>query len=247
MQIIPRILIQNGKCVSLDRGRMDHPTPWPDDPVEAACRFADAGASWVHVTDLDAVAGTGSNEGLVREIVRKANAAVQVAGGIRTRARVDFWADQGAGRIVIGTAAVRTPRLVRESAKDHPDQIAVAVDIWEGKVLIGGWAEPTVFEPVEFVQGFKDVALAAFIVTDIDREVDERLSSFALTSRIAGETGTPVISCGMVRTLDDVSTLKYIYNIHGAMIGKPLFDGTLDLKEAIALAQATPEAVAAFQ
>lgn len=247
MLVIPRMLIRKGQCVTLERGRLDSPVIWHVDPLETAARFAAEGAAWIHVTDLDAVADTGSNEALLVEIIRRTDADVQVAGGIRTRARVDFWADKGAARIVLGTGAVRTPRLVREAAKDHPDQIAVAVDVWEGKVLIGGWQEPTAFAPVEFVKGFDGAPLAAFIVTDIDREVDERLSSFALTTRIARETGTPVISCGMVRTLDDVSTLKYIYNIHAAMIGKPLYDRSLALADCIRTAQAEPEPVAEFR
>lgn len=247
MQIIPRMLIQQGRCVSLDRGRLDHPTIWHVDPVETARQFAAAGVDRIHVTDLDAVAGTGSNEPLLREIIRKAEVPVQIGGGVRTLDGVHRWANAGAGQIVIGTAAVRTPHLVPVASRAHPDQIVLSVDIWKGKVVIGGWTEPTVFDPVDFVAGFKALPLAAVIVTDVDYEVDGVLTSLALTNRIAAATPTPLISAGLVHSLEDLSNLRYTYAVAGAMIGKALFDKSIDLATAVALAAASREPVAPFQ
>ncbi len=247
MDVIPRILLQKGHCVTLGRGRLSEPSVWHVDPVEIACRFASEGASWIQVTDLDAIAGTGSNADLVREIIRKAGVPIQVGGGIRSLEAVHHWVDAGAGRVVLGTAALQVPGLAAQAAHAHPDQVAVAVDVWRGKVMVHGWTEPTVYEPVDYVKSFGRAPLAAFVVTDIDSEVEGPLASFAMVTRVAEATGVPVIASGMVRTRDDISTLKYIYNIAGVMISKPLFDRSLSLADAIATAAATAEPVAEFQ
>ncbi|MEM6934441.1 MAG: 1-(5-phosphoribosyl)-5-[(5-phosphoribosylamino)methylideneamino] imidazole-4-carboxamide isomerase [Pseudomonadota bacterium] len=247
MLIYPTIELQNGHCVSLIRGMMDEPSIWHVDPVEKARSFAAAGAEWIHVTDLDAVAGTGSNQELIREIIVKAGVPVQVAGGLRTLDHAQSWAEAGAGRMVIGTGAVRWPARFREICKAYPDQIVLAVDIWQGKVMTEGWTQKSAFEPADFVKAFEGCPLAAILCTDIDRDLDEPGSSIALTSAIARDTQTPVIASGLVKTLDDISALKYVYNIAGVIVGRSLFDRSIDLVEAIRLARPEPERVAEFQ
>ena len=247
MLVIPRILLRKGRCVTLSRGRIDEPTIWHVDPVEQASRFVAEGASWIHVTDLDAVRRDGSNAEIVSEIIRRSGACVQVAGGMNSAAAIEHWIDQGAARVVIGTSAVRDPELPRAAAKLHPDQVAVSVDVWQGRITIHGWSEATAYTPEAFVETFDKVPLAAFILNDIDQEVDVALSSVALVSRIASQTATPVIAGGMVRNLDDISTLKYVYNVAGALVGEPLFAKSLELSEAVAIAQPGPEPIPAFQ
>lgn len=246
MIIYPYIALRGGRCVNLIRGRIDEPVAYDVDPIETARGFAHAGAEWMQVVDLDAVAGTGSNEELIRDIIIQAGAPVMVSGGIRSMEKVRHWADAGAGRIVIGTAAAKFPDLVTEAAHSFPDQIVVSIDVWQGYVTINGWREQTVFKPVDFVHKFSNVPLSQIIVTDIDRDLSMPESSMALVSKIASETATPVIASGLARSLDDISELKYLYNIAGAVVGRALYEGAFTLQEAIEVAKPAPEKIAAF-
>lgn len=246
MIIYPYIALRGGRCVNLVRGRIDEPVAYDVDPVETAQGFARSGAEWIQVVDLDAVAGTGSNEPLIHEIIRRAEASVMVGGGIRSMERVRHWADAGAGRIVIGTAAAKAPQLVREAANAFPDAIVVSVDVWQGCVTIDGWREQTAFNAVDFVHQFAGLPLSQIIVTDIDRDLALPESSLAMVTKVASETATPVIASGLARSLDDIAELKYLYNIAGAVVGRALYDGTFTLEEAIEVAKVTPEPVAQF-
>lgn len=240
MIIIPTIELQGGKCVSLNRGNVDQPTIWHVDPVEKAREFASAGASWVHVTDIDGASGAGENADLIGEIVRKAGIPVQLAGGFRSAEMVDQAIDGGAGRVVIGTAAVQDPGMVRELAKKYPDQIVLAVDVYQGKVVMDGWRASTAFEPVDFVKEFETAPLAAILVTDIDAYAGDSDGSVGMISQVAEAARSPVIASGIVSGLDDVSRLKYVRNISGALVGRALFSKAVDLREALAVAQVEP-------
>ncbi len=246
MIIYPYIALRGGRCVNLLRGRIDEPVTYDADPVETAVEFAHAGAEWLHVVDLDAVAGDGSNAELIREIIRHAAAPVMVGGGIRSAEQVREWSDAGAGRMVLGTAAVRSPQMVKELSYAYPDQIVLSVDVWQGKVMIDGWRESTAFEAVDFVKQYAGWPLSQIIFTDIDRDLDLPESSLALVTKLASETSTPVIASGLARSLDDISALKYLYNISGAIVGRALFEGTFTLEEALELAAPSPEPIAAF-
>ena len=246
MIIYPYIALRGGRCVNLLRGRIDEPVEYDADPVAKALEFAHAGAEWLHVVDLDAVAGDGSNAEIIREIIRHANAPVQVAGGIRSAEKVREWFDAGAGRMVFGTAAVRAPQMVKELSYAYPDQIVVSVDVWQGHVTIDGWREQTAFDPIDFVKQFAGWPLSQIIVTDIDRDLELPESSLALITKLASETSTPVIASGLARSLDDISALKYLYNISGAIVGRALFEGTFTLEEALELAAPSPEPIAEF-
>lgn len=142
MMIYPTMELQNGRCVTLEKGRLDEPQIWHVDPVETARSFAAAGAEWMHITDFNAIEGDFSNEDLIAEIIRAVGIPVQLGGGMRTREHVEHWIDRGAGRIVIGTLAARDPQLVQELAKHHPDQIVLAVDVYQGQVMTDGWRRP---------------------------------------------------------------------------------------------------------
>ena len=246
MIIYPYIALRGGRCVNLLRGRIDEPVTYDADPVETAVEFAHAGAEWLHVVDLDAVAGDGSNAELIREIIRQAGAPVMVGGGIRSAEQVREWSDAGAGRMVFGTAAVRSPQMVKELSYAYPDQIVISVDVWQGQVTIDGWREQTAFDPIDFVKQYAGWPLSQIIFTDIDRDLDLPESSLALVTKLASETSTPVIASGLARSLDDISALKYLYNISGAIVGRALFEGTFTLEEALEVATPTPEPIAAF-
>ena len=246
MIIYPYIALRGGRCVNLARGRIDEPVVYDFDPLETAKEYAHAGAEWLHVVDLDAVAKTGNNAELIRDIIRHANAPVQVAGGIHSAEKVREWFDAGAGRMVVGTAAVRSPQMVKEVSYAYPDQIVVSVDVWQGQVMIDGWRESTVFGAVDFVKQFAGWPLSQIIVTDIDRDLALPDSSLALVTKVASETLTPVIASGLARSLDDIAELKYLYNISGVLLGRALHDGSYTLQEALKMAQAEPEPIAAF-
>lgn len=245
MIIIPTIELQNGHCVTLYRGRVDEPTIWHVDPVKTAKKFAHAGAEWIQVTDLNAVTGDGANKELVKNIVRQAGAPVQLAGGFRTMEHVETAIDLGVGRVVIGTAAVRNPRFLKEVAARHPDQIVLAVDFFQGKVVIDGWRTYSAFAPAQFVQEFKDVPLAGILVTDVDNFAGDSDGSVGMISAVAEAARSPVIAGGIADSLDDISRLKYVRNIAAAQVGRALFNKSIALEEAIAVARAEPaEAVA---
>jgi phosphoribosylformimino-5-aminoimidazole carboxamide ribotide isomerase len=246
MMIYPTLELLNGKCVSLTRGRLEEPVIWHVDPVETARGFAAAGAEWMHVTDINVLAGEGNNDALIEEIIRTVGIPVQLGGGFRSRERVEHWIDKGAGRIVIGTMAAHDPDLVLELAKRHPDQIVLAVDIFEGQVMTDGWRAPSTFSPKTYVKAFDHAPLAGIIVTDIDSYIDQQEAQLSVISGLASETRHPVIARGTVHSLDDVARLKYVYNISGTLIGRALLAKDVDLSEALAVAQPEPEPTAEF-
>lgn len=247
MIIYPTLELYNGKCVSLTRGRLEDPVIWHVDPIEMVKGFATAGAQWMHVTDINALAGDGNNNDLLEEIIRSAGIPVQLGGGFRSREVVTNWIEKGAGRIVVGTMAAYDPDLVKELAKFYPDQIVLAVDIFQGAVMTEGWRTKSAFEPDMFISAFDDAPLAGLIVTDIDAHVEDTDGSVGVISGLAAKTRHPVVARGTVRHVDDVSRLKYVPNISGAIIGRALMSKDVNLVEALVIAQAEPEMVAEFQ
>jgi len=246
MIIYPTLEIMGGKCVSLRRGRLDDPVRWHVDPVETACGFARAGASWMHLTDFDGLAGGDTNNALIEEIIRAAGIPVQLGGGFRTREAVTHWIDKGAGRIVLGTMALHDPEGVRELAKYHPDQIVVAVDVFQGRLMTATWQSPSAIDAADFIAAFDGVPLAAMLVTDIDADIEESDGSLGVISGLAARTRHAVIARGTVRSVDDVARLRYIPNIAGTLIGRALMARDVDLGEALAVAQPAPEQTAEF-
>lgn len=247
MIIFPTLELHNGKCVSLTRGRLEEPVIWHIDPVDTARSFAAAGAQWMHVTDINALAGDGNNNDLLEEIIRAAGIPVQLGGGFRSRDAVSTWIDKGAGRIVIGTMAAHDPALVKQLAKLYPDQIVLAVDVWQGQMMTDGWRTPSAFSPEDFIREFSDAPLAGIIVTDIDSHIEDQDAQVGVISGLAAATHHPVIARGTVFSIDDVARLKYVPNIAGTLIGRAIMSKDVDLAEALAVAQPAPEPTAEFQ
>lgn len=246
MILYPLIELQNGRCVSLHRGRPEEPQIWHVDPVEKARSFADAGAEWLQITDFDAMAGDDQNVDLIREIIRAAGIPVQLGGGFRTLERMAEWIDHGAARIIVGTLAVQQSDLVKEAAKLHPDQIVLAVDVYEGQVVSEGWRTKSAFEPSGFLKTFENDPLAAIIITDIDADLEQAEDSLALITQLAGEAKAPVIARGLTRTLDDLSRLKYVPYVSGAIIGRALFNHDIAWEDAMEIAKPEVEERAEF-
>ncbi len=247
MMIYPTMELQNGRCVTLDKGRLDDAMVWHVNPVETARSWSAAGAEWMQLTDFDAIEGHDTNSELVEEIIRSCEMSVQLAGGMRTREQVEYWINKGAGRIVIGTLAAWDPTLVKELAKLYPDQIVLAVDVWQGQVMTEGWRSQSAFTPEAFIEAFADAPFAAILVTDIDSDMEDVEAQLGLISGLAEQSRTPIIASGVVRTSDDISRLAYISNISGAIVGRALFRKTVDLADALEVAKLAHEPVAEFQ
>lgn len=247
MMIYPTLELLDGKCVSLTRGRIEEPVLWHVDPVEMASSFAASGATWMHLTDINGLRGDGNNNDLVERIIRAAHIPVQLGGGFRTLGQVEAWIDRGAGRIVIGTMAAHDPKFLHALAKYYPDQIVLAVDVYQGYVMTEGWRTRSSFTPAGFIAEFENDPLAGIIVTDVDDYIGEGEGNLATITALAGVTRHPVIGRGTVHHIDDVARLKYVPNVAGTLIGRALMSRDVDLDRAIAIADDTSEPVAEFK
>ena len=197
------------------------------------------GAQWLHVVDLDAAdCRETDNSELICDIIKSVHVPVQVAGGIRSIAALDWWMERGAERVVVGTAAVKDPHFVKEACTRYPGKVVVSVDARGDRVVVEGWKETTTFTPLDFARQYEVDDIAGIIFTDIDRDDDMPESSLATTTELATKLIVPVISSGTVKTLDDISYLKYLPNISGAITGRALFNGEFALQDAIEVADA---------
>ena len=193
------------------------------------------GRRWMHVTDFDAIKGSNKNHDLVLSIIRGAGIPVQLGGGFRSRDRIEEWIDLGAGRIVVGTLAAQNPHLVKEIALRHPDQIVLAVDVWQGHVMIEGWKTKSSYSAEGFIDAFSDSPLAA----DHRHRCQLRPEGVGCGARRhlghwRRGRNLRVIASGIVRTIDDISRLRLLGEVSGgAIVGRALFNKTLDLKEAL--------------
>ena len=246
MILYPMIELLEGRCVSLFRGRTEEPQIWHLDPRKKAKSFAKAGAEWMQITDFDAMSGDERNADLIRDIIRTVGIPVQLGGGFRSLERIASWIEQGVGRVVVGTLALHQPQLVKEAAKLYPDQIVLAVDVFEGMVVSDGWRQKSAFTPSAFLREFENDPFAAIIVTDIGAEIGDAEDSIALITQLASEARAPVIARGLTRTLDDLSRLKYVPFVSGALIGRALFDRSIDIEAALEVTKPDVEIRAKF-
>ncbi|MBT2130363.1 HisA/HisF-related TIM barrel protein [Aliiroseovarius lamellibrachiae] len=246
MIIYPLIELLEGRCVSLYRGRTEEPQIWHVDPVKRAQEYAEAGAEALQITDFDAMSGDERNADMIREIIHGVGIPVQLGGGFRTLDRISEWIDHGAARIVVGTMAVYQPDLIKEAAKLYPDQIVLAVDVFEGKVVSDGWHNKSAFDASTFLKTFEGDPLASIVITDIDADIGDAEDSLALITQLAGEANAPVIARGTICEIDDVSRLQYVPHVSGTIIGRALFDRSVDLAEALEVAKPVVEPRAEF-
>ncbi|MEK6636669.1 MAG: 1-(5-phosphoribosyl)-5-[(5-phosphoribosylamino)methylideneamino]imidazole-4-carboxamide isomerase [Pseudomonadota bacterium] len=239
--IFPAIDLKAGQVVRLAEGDMDRATIYGDDPVAQALLFAQAGAEHLHVVDLDgAFAGQAVNAKAVEAIVKAFPGHVQLGGGIRTRASIEHWFDLGVSRVVIGTAALDNPELVREVARDFPGGIVVAVDAKEGMVATKGWADVSDIRIEDMAERFEDAGVAALLYTDVGRDGMLKGCNVEATVDLARATKIPVIASGGVAGIGDIRILSLFAKdgIEGVITGRALYDGRLDLAAALAVAAA---------
>jgi len=239
--LLPAIDLKDGACVRLVRGEMASATQFHHNPSAQARDFAAFGFTWLHVVDLDgAFAGASVNGEAVRAIRRAVpQIKIELGGGIRDRGAIDAWLDLGIDRVVLGTAALRDPALVRMAARDNPHCIVVGIDGRDGKVAVEGWAQTSEIGIVELGLRFADAGVAAIVVTDIARDGTLEGIDAGAIGNFAKAVGVPVIASGGVSTLSDIAALKAHESegIAGAIIGRALYDGGLDARAALALAE----------
>ena len=238
MILFPAIDLKDGRCVRLVHGDMDQATIFNDDPVDQAARFEAQGFAWLHIVDLDgAFAGRPMNAGAVEGILDKVSLPVQLGGGIRDMRTIESWLERGVARVIIGTAAVRDPDLVREAARLHPGRIAVGIDAKDGRVAVEGWAQSSTATAEELGRRFEDAGVAAIIYTDISRDGALRGLNIPMTLALANAVGIPVIASGGLASLVDIERLLQpdCAGLAGAITGRALYDGRIDPAEALAL------------
>ena len=236
MILYPAIDLKEGHCVRLIRGDMDQATVFNDDPVAQAASFVDAGASWLHLVDLDgAFAGKPMNANAVQAIVNEVDIPVQLGGGIRTLEIIENWLNCGVMRVILGTVAVKDPDLVTQACRMFPGQIAVGIDARGGRVAVEGWAEETDIQAVDLARKFADAGVHAIIYTDIDRDGVLEGANIPATAEIARAVSIPVIASGGVSSLTDIRGLIAEKRVAGAIIGRALYDGRIDLRQALRL------------
>lgn len=237
MILYPAIDLKDGACVRLYKGEMDQATVFNDDPGAQARSFQDAGCEWLHLVDLNgAFAGEPVNGAAVESILAQTSVPAQLGGGIRDMATIEGWLSKGLARVILGTVAVEDPALVRAAAKAFPGQVAVGIDARNGKVATRGWAEETAVNVTDLARSFEDVGVAAIIYTDINRDGAMQGPNVQATAALANAVSIPVIASGGVSSLDDLRALKNSNApLNGAISGRALYDGAIDLGEAIEL------------
>ena len=237
MILYPAIDLKDGQCVRLLRGEMEAATVFNDDPAAQARAFEAAGCEWIHLVDLNgAFAGEPVNAAAVEAILGAITVPAQLGGGIRDMATIERWISAGLARAILGTVAVENPGLVREAAKEFPGKIAVGIDARGAMVATKGWAEDTEVEATELAKSFEDAGVAAIIYTDIQRDGAMQGPNVAATAALANAVTIPVIASGGVASLDDLSALKTCgAPLDGAISGRALYDGAIDLAEALAV------------
>ncbi len=242
MILFPAIDLKGGQCVRLVKGDMAQATVFNTDPADQARQFAAAGADWLHLVDLDgAFAGQAVNAAAVGGILAAIDIPVQLGGGIREMAHIDAWLNKGIARVILGTVALKNPDLVKQACKRFPNQIVVGIDAKGGKVAVEGWAETSELTALDLALRFEDVGVAAIIFTDIDRDGLLQGVNVTSTAELAAALSIPVIASGGVSSIADIEALlaaqpqskKKGGGITGVISGRAIYDGRLDLKEAL--------------
>ena len=238
MILFPAIDLKEGLAVRLEQGDMARATVFHRDPAAQAHAFEQQGFEYLHIVDLDgAFAGKPVNATAVERILETISIPVQLGGGVRDMATVEAWLKKGVTRVIIGTAAVRNPALVREAAKAYPGRIAVGLDARDGKVAVEGWAETSELTALDIARRFEDAGVAAIIYTDIARDGLLKGLNFDATIALADAISIPVIASGGLASLDDIRALlaPQAAKLEGAVAGRALYDGRLDAAEALKL------------
>lgn len=240
MLILPAIDLRNGKCVRLVEGKVENETIYSDNPAEMAVQWQSKGAKMLHLVDLDgAFAGSPQNLASVQQILTAINIPVELGGGIRDMATVEMVLDLGVQRVILGSAAINNPQLVKAACAKYGERIVLGVDAKNGMVAIHGWGETATKSAVELALEMKEFGVARVIFTDISRDGTHKGINIESTRELAEKTGLAVIASGGVSTLADIEAVKDItqYGVEGVITGKAIYDGTIQLEAALKIAE----------
>jgi phosphoribosylformimino-5-aminoimidazole carboxamide ribotide isomerase len=240
MLIIPAVDIKNGRCVRLVQGRKEDETVFSNDPAAMAKKWARAGAELIHVIDLDgAFEKSPRNHEAIKTILQTIDIPIQLGGGIRDEQTADRFLDMGVQKVIIGTEAIKNPAWVARTAGRHPGRVVVGIDARNGLVAIEGWTETTATQAVDLAKRFEDCGIAAINFTDIQRDGMQTGPNIEQTRKLAEAVDIPVVASGGVATITDIRDLLALETcgVIGVITGKALYSGTLDFKEALAVAQ----------
>ncbi len=233
MNIFPAIDLIDGCAVRLFKGDYNQKTVYSDNPVAVAKSFADAGAQYIHIVDLDgAKDGSNANIDVVRSIVEQSGLKAEIGGGIRSMQAVEKYLNLGVMRVILGTAAVTDPEFLKQAVNKYGEKVAVGVDIKDGKVAIKGWTELSKLDCFEFCRNLEKLGVKTVICTDISKDGVMSGTNIELYKKLSSEFKMDIIASGGVSSLDNVRTLTQM-NMYGAILGKALYTGSIDLKEAI--------------
>ncbi len=240
MLIIPAVDIKGGKCVRLKQGRADQETIFSDDPVAMGLKWQDAGAKLLHVVDLDgAFSSKPQNLEVVRGLRRALAIPMQLGGGIRTLETVALYLDMGIDRVILGTVIWKDPELVARALAAYPGRIAVGLDAKDGLLAVEGWTQTSTMKVLDAARSLEPMKPAALIYTDIARDGVKRGVNIEATKALAQAVDLPIIASGGVSAIDDIAALLHLepFGVVGVITGRALYDGSLDLQEAIRLAE----------
>lgn len=233
MQIYPAIDIKNGQCVRLKQGRFDEVTVYGDDPMEVARKWVKNGATYIHIVDLDgARQGTSYNQQVISEIVKTYKIPVQTGGGIRSMRDIEEKLSLGVSRVILGTVAVKSPELVGEAVKVYGDKIAVGIDAVNGRVAIQGWEEVSQVSAIELCKKMANYGVKTIVYTDITKDGMMTGPNIEATKEVVNATGIDIIASGGIANIMDLENVEEI-GAHGAIIGKALYQGELNLLNVI--------------
>ena len=239
MIIIPAVDIKQGKCVRLSQGRMEDSTQYSDEPAAMARKWADQGAELIHVIDLDgAFAKTVQNFDSIKQILAEVKVPIQVGGGIRDLDTIEMYVNAGVSRVIIGSEAVYQPELVKEACSRFPGSIVVGIDARNGMVAVEGWSKTSKTRAIDLAKEFESCGVSAINFTDIHRDGMQTGPNIEETAALAQAVSIPIVASGGVSTIEDIKNLLKIEDkgVTGVITGRAIYEGTLDLKEAIALA-----------
>ena len=242
MILFPAIDLKDGQCVCLKLGDMDQATVFNDDPAAQALSFEAQGFAWLHLVDLNgAFAGRPVNRAAVEAILGAVKLPVQLGGGIRSLGQIEAWLSQGIRRVILGTVALRDPGLVREACRTFPGRIAVGIDAKGGRVAVEGWAETSDLTATDLARRFSDAGVSAIIFTDVDRDGILKGLNIESTLELARAVAIPVIDSGGLASMDDIHRLLQpdCRILEGAISGRAIYDGRIDVPEALLLLRGT--------